>query len=105
MVDWRKKDIPDAIARIGGSENCPNCGAPISSERCSYCGSVFVDFACMDADKPFYIKIKRGDDVHILKVRLNSVNVTNNTVETYGDPFCVIQSVAYRELDMNFSIL
>ena len=24
--------------------NCPNCGAPITSSKCEYCGTVFRDF-------------------------------------------------------------
>lgn len=28
--------------------NCPNCGAPISSIECPYCGTVFYDFATID---------------------------------------------------------
>jgi len=24
--------------------NCPNCGAPITSSKCEYCGTVFHDF-------------------------------------------------------------
>ena len=27
------------------STNCPNCGAPIESDKCAYCGTIFVDFA------------------------------------------------------------
>ena len=38
--------------------NCPNCGAPINSVECPYCGTVLYDFATLDAERPTYIKIK-----------------------------------------------
>lgn len=25
--------------------NCPNCGAPITGNKCEYCGTVFYDFS------------------------------------------------------------
>lgn len=25
------------------STNCPNCGAPIKTGKCPYCGTIFVD--------------------------------------------------------------
>ena len=66
-------DNIDQIARSNGSKNCPNCGAPIESEQCPYCGSIFIDFACLDADKPFYIKVKHDGQITISRVRLASI--------------------------------
>lgn len=55
--------------------NCPNCGAPLGVlDRCEYCGTYFVD-CTMDADKPFYIKIRHGGVLHIDKVRLKSMRI------------------------------
>ena len=34
-------------AKTNGSKNCPNCGAPIETEKCPYCGTMFLDFAAM----------------------------------------------------------
>ena len=47
--------------------NCPNCGAPITGEYCSYCGSVFYDWAALDANEPKYIKLKLGDKIVMAK--------------------------------------
>lgn len=74
FVDWHNVDSKD-IAKTKGRTNCPNCGAPINTERCPYCGALFIDFACMDADKPFYMKVKQGDNIHIVKVMLTSTSV------------------------------
>ena len=41
--------------------NCPNCGAPITAEKCPYCGSVFLDFAAIQVGAPSYVKFKHGD--------------------------------------------
>lgn len=40
---------------VGGCmtrHNCPNCGAPIESVQCPYCGTMFYDFAVMDTASP-----------------------------------------------------
>lgn len=34
--------------RANGSKNCPNCGAPIETEKCPYCGTIFLDFAATE---------------------------------------------------------
>ncbi len=36
--------------------NCPNCGAPISGDRCEYCGTQFIDCTTLRPDKAFYLK-------------------------------------------------
>ena len=28
--------------------NCPNCGAPLVSEKCQYCGTLFYDFSAIE---------------------------------------------------------
>ena len=38
--------------------NCPNCGAPVTAEKCPYCGSVFLDFAAIQVGAPSYVKFK-----------------------------------------------
>ena len=95
--------IEDAI-RINGSTNCPNCGAPIESERCPYCGTMFIDFACMDLDKPFYLKIKHNGHIFIVKVILRNIKMTNEGYSLYrnGIPF---MEIPVCELSMNFDII
>lgn len=54
--------------------NCPNCSAPISGDRCDYCGTQFIDCTTIRPDKPFYLKISPdGKNTFISKVRLESV--------------------------------
>ena len=56
-------------------ETCPNCGAAITEEKCPYCGSMFFDFACIDMDKPCYIKIKQGNLIHRVRCMFNNMKV------------------------------
>lgn len=80
-VNWFDTDGQN-IVKKKEAINCPNCGAPIESERCPYCGSLFIDFACMSANEPFFLKIKHGDQIVVMKVMLN-----NMSVESYHDSF------------------
>lgn len=45
--------------------NCPNCGAPIDPQnnKCAYCKTSYFDLSAIDLNenKPFYLKIKRGN--------------------------------------------
>ncbi|MCR5135637.1 MAG: zinc ribbon domain-containing protein [Oscillospiraceae bacterium] len=44
-----------------GPTNCPNCGAPIGlDDRCSYCGTLFIDISNIPIDEPFYMKLRLG---------------------------------------------
>lgn len=73
--------------RTNGSKNCPNCGAPIETEKCPYCGTMFLDFATMDADQPFYMKVKQHGKIYILKVKMTSMELkveTNDIYDKFG---------------------
>ena len=58
--------------------NCPNCGAVIEDTKCPYCGSVFIDFASMDMDKPFYLKIKHDGKVMTCKARIDRAELSTS---------------------------
>ena len=106
MVDWLDTSIQSSIAKVNGSKNCPNCGAPIETERCPYCGSLFVDFACMSTDEPFFMKIKKGNEVFIVKVRMMNVDIAQNYPTTlYYDNNPYITLHPPRELTANFLII
>lgn len=54
--------------------NCPNCSAPISGDRCDYCGTQFIDCTTIRMDKPFYLKFSPdGKNTIISKVCLGSL--------------------------------
>ena len=55
------------------SFNCPNCGAPITGDKCEYCGTHFID-CTMDTEKPFYIKIRVGNSIYVDKVFLRNMD-------------------------------
>lgn len=61
--------------------NCPNCGMPIVGEKCEYCGTVFIDFACIEADKPFYIKVRHGNKILRAKCIANSDITINHDMD------------------------
>lgn len=55
--------------------NCPNCGAPITGIKCEYCGTQFLDFATIDMDYPFYIRVKQGNHLMTCKAKVKEFNV------------------------------
>lgn len=77
-------------------DNCPNCGAAITTEKCPFCGAVFYDFAAIDTDKPFYIKIKRGNMITRYKAILTNTLVNYSRQESicYSDNSPVYSGVS-----------
>lgn len=97
------------ISRVNDSKNCPNCGAPIETDKCPYCGTAFIDFACLDADKPFYMKVKKGENVFILKVALTSTEMRSECLNLNMGRLDNVKYLGYlqsnQELTMTFDIL
>lgn len=56
--------------------NCPNCGAPITSEKCPYCGTVFYDFSCIDIGSPSYIKLKYNGRIVMCKAFVREATIS-----------------------------
>lgn len=104
MTDWYKEDLANAVHKAG-SLNCPNCGAPINEEKCPYCGTLFVDFAAMDADQPFFIKIKQNGEVFIVKVKLDSASMHSEMMDYIGHDFRGYSFRRNTELTMEFTVL
>lgn len=65
--------------KANGALTCPQCGAPITDERCEYCGVIFYDFACVECNKPFYLKIKHNDKICIYKVIMDDATIKSST--------------------------
>lgn len=84
--------------------NCPNCGAPIESERCPYCGTIIYDFANLELGKDCWIRLKVGNDLRVFKARVNRIMA--NTTEPpmhYADntPVAISYNPEWNlELDM-----
>lgn len=62
--------------------NCPNCGAPIASDICPYCGTAFLDWSCIDERKANFIKVKFNGQIHLMKVHMTTLGFDYNTPET-----------------------
>ncbi len=69
--------------------NCPNCGAPIQDDICPYCGSVFLDWAAFDIQKPTFVKVKDYQGrILLMQLSTPSVRITierENTGYFYAD--------------------
>ena len=90
--------------RTNGSKNCPNCGAPIETEKCPYCGTMFLDFAAMDADQPFYMKVKKDGKIYILKVKMSSMELRiepNDIYDTFGSRLLALTPTSRLTLDFD----
>lgn len=105
-MDYNNLDSTHTVfAHKNNQSNCPNCGAPIDSERCPYCGTVFVDFAAMDADKPFFMKIKKNGEVFVVKVILNNVSIHSETIDLYLDDMQYASRLGPTELIAEFMVV
>ena len=61
--------------------NCPNCGAPIQNDICPYCGSVFLDWACFDMNRPTFVKVRdHSGHIKLLKIMPVSMSMTFDSV-------------------------
>ena len=83
--------------------NCPNCGAPITSEQCPYCGTLFYDFSAIEIDKPCFLKIKWGNDIMLVKAIARNIDISLNSdtvkmYDTFGSSICTF--VTNRNMDM-----
>ena len=64
--------------------NCPNCGAPIEKDFCPYCGSVFLDWASFDVNKPTFVKIKdRFGRIVLMKLSISALMQRIESYPTY----------------------
>lgn len=63
--------------------NCPNCGAPIKSEKCEYCGTVFLDFASIQIGAPSYVKFKIDDTYIIARLVVTGLEIEQKQERTH----------------------
>ena len=79
--------------------NCPNCGAPITSTECPYCGTVFYDFATLDSTRPTYIRMVWNDRIVTSRVvmRKASINIEPDVFPTMEIEFMVVGEMTQQE--------
>lgn len=70
--------------------NCPNCGAPIETAECPYCGTMFLDFGAIDIQnpgKPVFLRFRDGTRTILRKVVLTNatIRVDPGFVPFYAD--------------------
>ena len=61
-------------------KNCPNCGQPITGEKCEYCGTVFIDWAIIDMNTPVFIKFRHHGKILRAKCIMSGLDLR------YGSP-------------------
>ena len=67
---------------------------------------MFLDFAAMDADQPFYMKVKQDGKIYILKVKMTSMELNiepNDIYDTFGSRLLRFEPI--RSLTLDFDIL
>lgn len=86
--------------------NCPNCGAPVTNDECPYCGTLLIDFACIETDKPFWIKIK-GQNGKIMMSKVMLTNIRNEIESTvlYADSNPYMTMLYPRMINMSFIVV
>ena len=89
--------------------NCPNCGAPVVSNKCDYCGTYIFDFSQISMGEACWISVDLGDgNKHLLHVILNnaSVDANYNEISYYADNR-IVDTLTEPDitLDMSFNVI
>lgn len=90
-------------------KNCPNCGAALDpySVKCVYCGSICLDFSCIDLEynTPCYIRMKTpyGIVTTLATPTLGEVELTNETTDIYDRTGTILKRT-YRTPRCEFHI-
>lgn len=72
--------------------NCPNCGMPITAEKCEYCGTLFYDFGEIEIGKPALFKIRYQNETFILRGIANASVSVYPSYTFYADGFPISQA-------------
>ena len=49
--------------------NCPNCGAPIASKTCPYCGTTFINYIDEDEELRRLQYILKSQEINLSQMR------------------------------------
>ena len=88
--------------------NCPNCGAPVTGEKCEYCGTVIYDFSVIDDSKPTYIKMRLNGQLLMFKALLHSADLRMEPADDYlymDNKRILIQSVPEMTVTVEFAVI
>ena len=89
--------------------NCPNCGAPIEGDKCSYCGTEIIDLCCLDTDKPFYVKLRNNGQIVKFKAMTRGINIESQYDYAYGTCLAYgessVMTSVNTEIEITLSVL
>lgn len=83
---------------------CPNCGAAIEKDKCDFCGTVFVDMACVDTKRPFVLKINNDGVIMITNVLLRESTINSEADVIYASNV-PITTARHTIINMNFEVV
>ena len=93
------------------SRNCVNCGAPIENDtvKCPYCGTSYFDFTDINISSPVVLRIRRDNNVLLLKAMCMELNITHEPECTLYDtfrrsPLSVVRNIN-TTVDMSFTVV
>lgn len=88
---------------------CPNCGAPVVSNKCDYCGTYIFDFSQISMGEPCWISVDLGDgNKRLLRVILENATMDANYSEhtRYANSRIVeVLRIPDITLDMSFKVV
>jgi len=85
--------------------NCPNCGAPVTAEKCEYCGTVFLDFAAIQVGAPSYVKFKLDDTYICARLLVTSLDIEHRAdIVTHRDVAGVCLGAVNRGSSVKFHL-
>ena len=88
--------------------NCPNCGAPIESTQCPYCGTVLYDFTEISNERPTYIMMNWNGTQVAFRALLEAAEINMETMNPviYADnQEYVVDTCSAAEASFEFRIL
>lgn len=82
--------------------NCPNCGAPIDSDKCPYCGTRLINIAELEPGEKIWLIFKDNQNKDIVcasrvLVKRIGVSMSQDSTTTFyadGEPFCYYNPTA-----------
>ena len=65
--------------------NCPNCGAPITSKTCLYCGTTFINYIDEDEELRRLQYILKSQEINLSQMRQTQFIIQNiNSMQLFN---------------------